>query len=284
MTTSPTDEQLMIGIATVAMTTSFIIGCLGLSVGFLQQTFLRNEGAPNPWKYYPFLRRQWQKKLSAFMPEVARDGREMVLDLKLNTSLAFAIGALGWGTIAGWLLLMNLAWQFEKLRNLSGFTLSLVYGLIFGFALAALVLWTQVVSSRRRQLLKAALVLTEKARDYGPTTTAATKRVLAASGRNFLAACSRLGIAAESRHITSVSHYLSDEGRRNYRNVNKLLVEETTHLVREVYQGEHSMTMQMSRRFALPQPNTLLKIFVWIASIATAPVLARLLSNWSPFL
>jgi hypothetical protein len=66
--------------------------------------------------------------------------------------------------------------------------------------------------------------------------------------------------------------------------VNKLLVEEATQLVREVYQGEHSMSMQMSRRFPLPHPNTFLRIFVWIASIASAPVLARLLSNWSPFL
>lgn len=217
------------------------------------------------------------------MPEVPRDKREMVLDLKLNTSLSFAVGALGWCTIAGFLLLLNLAWQFEKLRNLSGFTLSLLYGLLFGFAVAALVLWIQVFSSRRRQLLKAALLLTLKADDYGPNTTASTKRILTASGHNFLKSCRRLGITDENRLITSISHYLSDQGRRDPRNVNKFLVADVTQLVQDVYRGDYSMTMRQRLSVAVPQLSAIRRAIVWLVSLGTAPVLASLLSGWKPF-
>ncbi|YCK82534.1 hypothetical protein M1D89_04655 [Arthrobacter sp. D3-18] len=208
----------------------------------------------------------------------------MVLDLKLNTSFAFALGTFGWASIGCSFMLIDLAWQFEKLQNWYGFLLALFYGVLFGLALAGLTLWLQVASSRRRQLLKAALVLMRNAQDYGPTTPANTKRFMAASGQKFLKAAFRLGLTGENRHILCITHYLSDQGRYPHRNVNTLLVREIGHLVREVYQGEHSMSMQRSRRFSLPQPSAVLKTSGWITSLAAAPVLARLLSGWEPFL
>ncbi|BCW37868.1 hypothetical protein StoSoilA2_39240 [Arthrobacter sp. StoSoilA2] len=255
------------------------VGVAGLVAVFLQQTMLRAERSTNPWKFYPNLRRRWVARLEPFLPKMPRDRREMILDLKQNTSTAFVICTFGFGTATAFYLLLSALWQFERLQNWNGFQIASTLGVTLGALAALLVFALQLFISRRRRLLGTALTLVLLANKYGPSSTAADKRTLVAAGGSFLAAARRLGFSAENKRISRIANSLSDEGRKDPGNVNSEMIKQVSRLVREVYKGNHSMRIK-SRYGGILSGN----LRQWITVISSSTVVVAIVDAARDFL
>ncbi|MET3905370.1 hypothetical protein [Paenarthrobacter sp. 4246] len=268
------DSEVMSSIAVAIFVTSAAIGLAGFVWGFLQQTVLRSEASKSAWKFYPRLRNRYGARIAPFMPRTIRDQREIVLDLKLNTSLAFATCVFGLTTAFAWYVLLGLAWQFSELQNWNGFESAVAFSAVLGVLAAVLTYAIQVTVSRRRRLLRAAMAVAQGARNYGPASSGADQRSLVSSGQAFLAAAIDLGISPENPRIAKVMRHLSDEGRKRHSRVNKNLVNQVTKVVCEVYSGDHAMTMRRGIGDVIPS-----KVQRWFTAVSSSAIVVATL-NW----
>ncbi|XAS71751.1 hypothetical protein VUN82_22155 [Micrococcaceae bacterium Sec5.1] len=234
---SSLESQILWAIATILVALSATAGLLGFTVLFVRNVFLRAASTSDPWRFYPRLKLRWAKRTAGCLPRIVRDQRELILDLKANTSTAAGLCAWGFGTLAFFVPALMLFRKLELLQTWIGFSYCVGFAVGFG-ALCTLIAFLAPQRSPKRRLLQAGLRLASQARVYAPHSSAQDRRNISSSGRVFLESARHVGITEDNRAIRMISDRFSGRRRRNYKKINEQVVEGVERIIRQVYEGE----------------------------------------------
>ncbi|MDR6438627.1 hypothetical protein J2790_003792 [Paenarthrobacter nicotinovorans] len=235
---SPIESQILWTIATGLVILAATAGLLGFTVVFVRNVFLRSPSASDPWRFYPKLKLRWAESVRGCLPKIVRDQRELILDLKTNTSTAAGLAAWGFGTLTFFVPALMLFWKLEAIRNWIGFIYCVVFAVGFGAICSFLTLHGPQRLSPKRRLLEAGLRLAEQARVHSPRSSAKERRSISSSGRVFLDSARQLGIPEGDRSLRKISRHLAAGKPRSYAKINRQVVESAEKLIRQVYEGE----------------------------------------------
>ncbi|SDW69494.1 hypothetical protein SAMN04487912_104119 [Arthrobacter sp. cf158] len=235
---SSLDSQILWTIATIFVILAATAGLLGFTVAFVRNVFLSSPTASDPWRFYPKLKLRWAKSVRGSLPRIVRDQRELILDLKTNTSTAAGLAAWGFGALTFFVPALMLFWKFEAIRTWIVFIYCVVLAVGFGAFCTFLTFHIPQRLSPKRRLLDAGLRLAHQARVHSPRSSAKDRRSISSSGRVFLDSARQLGIPEGDRSLRRISRHLAVGKPRSYSKINRQVAESAERLIRQVYEGE----------------------------------------------